>query len=64
MGTSLISFIHNNVINNYLSKLNKSSKLLYTDTTLIMNKLGIDMITNNNILIRNAAYDSSKLKKN
>uniref|UniRef100_A0A6C0H8P1 Uncharacterized protein n=1 Tax=viral metagenome TaxID=1070528 RepID=A0A6C0H8P1_9ZZZZ len=43
-------FIHNNVVNNYLSKLDKSSKLLYMDTILIMNKLGIDMVTNNNQL--------------
>ena len=32
--------IHNSGVNNYLSKLDKSTKLLYTDTSLILNKLG------------------------
>ena len=42
--------IHNSVVNNYLSKLDKSTKLLYTDTSLILNKLGMDMISNNSQL--------------
>ena len=42
--------IHNSVVNNYLSKLAKSTKLLYTDTSLILNKLGMDMISNNSQL--------------
>jgi len=46
----IFKFIHNYVVNNYLSKLDNSSKLLYTDTTLILNKLGIDMISNNSQL--------------
>ena len=42
--------IHNSGVNNYLSKLDKSTKLLYTDTSLILNKLGMDMISNNSQL--------------
>jgi len=45
------SFIHNYVVNNYLSKLDKLSKLLYNlffyNTPLIMNKLCIDMVSSN-----------------
>jgi len=46
----IFKFIHNYIVNNYLSKLDNSSKLLYMDTTLILNKLGIDMISNNSQL--------------
>jgi hypothetical protein len=49
-----MELVFRNIIKLYLIELDKPSKILYTDTSLIINKLGVDMISNNPQLKKHA----------
>jgi len=44
---NIMELVYKNIINDYLMELNEPTKILYTDTSLIINNLGVDMIAYN-----------------
>ena len=51
---NIMEKVFHNIVKLYLIELDKPSKILCTDTSLIINKLGIDMISNNPQLKKHA----------
>ena len=44
---NIMELVYKIIINDYFIELNEHVKILYTDTSLIINNLGIDMIAYN-----------------